>query len=73
MPYLSLPMCAGLRTKQTTAETIPRRTYVPESLDGFLGVNLRRDPMNLRDQDVARALNWDFHSLVGSPALRAGH
>src|SRR5262245_49289367 len=54
------------------AETVARLTYVPESLGGFLGVNLRRDRMNLQDSDLARALNFDCHSVVGSPQVRAG-
>jgi len=43
-----------------------------DRLVNFLGVNLRRDPSNLRDEDVARAINADLHTKVGTAMLRKG-
>src|SRR5262245_55668985 len=54
------------------AETVALPGLTPEVLTGFLGVNLRRDRVSLRDQDLARALNFDLHSQVGTPTRRQG-
>lgn len=39
---------------------------------GFLGVNLRKDRMNLADEELAKAINADLHSKIGSIVLRLG-
>lgn len=49
-----------------TLESIRRETR------GFLGVNLRRDRLSLADAEVARAINGDFHTLLGTIKLRRG-
>lgn len=38
----------------------------------FLGVNLRQDRVSLADQDVAKAINADFHLQPGVIVLRLG-
>ena len=43
-----------------------------ETLGTFQGVNLRRDRLSLRDEDVARAINLDLHTQVGTALLRRG-
>lgn len=45
---------------------------IPERLYNFQGVNLRRDRLNLRDEDVARAINCDLHAQVGTALARRG-
>src|SRR5437867_2866570 len=43
-----------------------------QTAGGFLGVNLRKNRVSLADQDVARAINADLHSQVGTIVLRLG-
>lgn len=43
-----------------------------EQLQGFLGVNLRRDRLSLADSDCARAINADFHTQPGTARIRPG-
>ena len=43
-----------------------------DTLTGFLGVNLRQDPLTLADTDVLRAINADLHRTPGAIRLRAG-
>lgn len=43
-----------------------------EGIGGFLGVNLRRDRLDLADQDVARVINADLHRRPGTVLLRLG-
>ena len=43
-----------------------------ETLQGFLGVNLRRDRLNLADGEVARAINADLHRQPGTALVRLG-
>lgn len=38
----------------------------------FLGVNLRRERMKLEDYDMAKAINADFHTQLGSFQVRPG-
>src|SRR3990167_6873278 len=45
---------------------------VPESVTGFIGVNLRRDRLSISDGEVARAINADFHTVLGAAILRLG-
>lgn len=51
---------------------VARLQELPESLPTFQGVNLRRERTSLRDEDVARAINCDLHSQVGTAMLRRG-
>lgn len=51
---------------------VARLEHVPERIADFQGVNLRRDRLSLRDQDLARAINADLHSQVGTALLRRG-
>ena len=51
---------------------VARLQHTPESLTVFQGVNLRRERLSLRDEDVARAINCDLHSQVGTALLRRG-
>ena len=39
---------------------------------GFKGVNLRKDRLSLADDEVARAINADFHGQLGAIVLRKG-
>lgn len=39
---------------------------------GFLGVNLRRDRLSLGEMELARAINADLHTVLGSIRLRLG-
>src|SRR5919108_4492481 len=48
------------------------KTLQRESLGGFRGVNLRQDRLSLADEDVARAINIDFHRHPGVALLRLG-
>lgn len=43
-----------------------------EEAVGFLGVNLRRDRLSLADEELAKAINADLHSQLGSIVLRLG-
>lgn len=43
-----------------------------DGVRGFLGVNLRRDRLDLADGDVARAINADLHRTPGVAVLRLG-
>ena len=43
---------------------------VGQELRGFLGVNLRRDRMNLEDLELAKAINADLHTQPGTIVLR---
>jgi hypothetical protein len=51
---------------------VPQKPHNPEQLRGFLGVDTRRDRLNLADDAVARAVNADFHSRPGVIRLRQG-
>lgn len=46
--------------------------YKEAALQGFLGVNLRRDRLSLEDFDLARAINADLHLLPGVIVKRLG-
>ena len=46
------------------------KQLISERLGNFLGVNLRRDRLSLADEDVARAINFDFHREVGTALSR---
>jgi len=43
-----------------------------DGVRGFLGVNLRRDRLDMADGDVARAINADFHRRPGVAIMRLG-
>lgn len=43
-----------------------------QEMTQFLGVNLRKERLDLADIEVAKAINADFHSHPGSIVLRAG-
>lgn len=51
---------------------LPPKAPQSDSLRGFLGVNLRRDRLQLADEDCARAINADFHTRPGVALLRLG-
>ena len=46
--------------------------YVGEGLSTFQGVNLRKDRLSLADEDMARAINVDLHTQVGTILSRRG-
>lgn len=50
----------------------PQKTLQPDTLRGFLGVNLRRDRTSLADQELARAINADLHQRPGVAIVRRG-
>jgi hypothetical protein len=54
------------------ADTIAPLQRLSEGLTTFQGVNLRKDRLSLRDEDVAKAINIDLHSQVGSALVRRG-
>ena len=43
-----------------------------QEIRGFTGVNLRKDRLLLDDQEMAKAINADFHSQPGTLVLRPG-
>ena len=49
---------------------MPIQERVGQELRGFLGVNLRRERMNLEDLELAKAINADLHTQPGSILLR---
>ena len=49
---------------------MPLQERVGQELRGFLGVNLRRDRMNLEDLELAKAINADLHTQPGTIILR---
>lgn len=49
---------------------IPQR--LKQSVQGFLGVNLRKDRVTLADEELAKAINAEFHERPGSLILRRG-
>jgi hypothetical protein len=51
---------------------MPIREPETHELTRFLGVNLRRDRLGLADEEVARAVNADFHRFLGVIAIRRG-
>ena len=50
----------------------PQKQAERDTLEDFLGVNLRRDRLNLADTEVAKAINADFHRQPGTALLRLG-
>src|SRR5262245_10901810 len=44
----------------------------PQGAFQFLGVNLRRSREHLEDQELARAINADLHTMPGNIVLRLG-
>jgi len=51
---------------------MPRTDLVKQEATRFLGVNLRQDRMDLADEEVAKAVNADFNTTVGTILLRLG-
>ena len=51
---------------------IARLQHTTERLSVFQGTNLRRERTSLPDEDVARAINCDLHTQVGTALLRRG-
>lgn len=49
-----------------------QRDVMAQGAFPVLGVNLRRDRLNLEDQDLAKAINADLHTEVGTILLRLG-
>lgn len=47
--------------------------FPSEILPRFLGVNLRQDRLSIADDECARAINADFHAIVGSISVRRGY
>lgn len=43
-----------------------------QELRGFLGVNLSKDRLSLADEEMAKAINADFHTQPGTLVLRPG-
>jgi hypothetical protein len=43
-----------------------------EALYGFVGIDLKHDPISIADHAVMRAINADLHTQVGTMKLRAG-
>lgn len=43
-----------------------------QEVQGFLGVNLRQDRVSLADQEMAKLINADMHSMPGVAVLRLG-
>ena len=52
--------------------SIPGGQLPKETLSGFLGVNLRLDPLALADGELVRAVNADLHTQLGVLRLRQG-
>lgn len=48
------------------------RELVNQEVEGFLGVNLRRDRVSLADEELAKAINADLHTFPGVITVRNG-
>lgn len=51
---------------------MPLDRSLPENLRGFLGVNLRRDPLLLEPSELAQSIDADLHTRPGVVRLRKG-
>ena len=51
---------------------MPVKDRSAQELKGFLGVNLRRERLDLEDEELAKAINADLHLQPGSIVLRRG-
>ena len=51
---------------------MPTLASAQKTIRSFLGVNLRRDRLDLEDYELAKAINADLHSMLGSISLRLG-
>lgn len=51
---------------------MPRADLQKQEVTKFLGVNLRQDRLDLADEEVAKAINADFNTTVGSILVRRG-
>lgn len=51
---------------------MPTFTKVKQEIRSFQGVNLRKDRLDLADEELAKAVNADLHNFPGSIVLRNG-
>lgn len=51
---------------------MPQLGLAKKEIRGFLGVNLRNERMDLADEELAKAINADLHSQLGTVVLRLG-
>jgi len=51
---------------------MPQLGLMQKEIRGFLGVNLRQERMDLADEELAKAINADLHSQLGTVVLRLG-
>ena len=51
---------------------MPTLGATQNEIRGFLGVNLRRNRLNLEDYELAKAINADLHNVLGTISLRLG-
>ena len=49
-----------------------RTDLLKQEIPRFIGVNLRQDRMDLADEELAKAINADLHSAIGTIVLRLG-
>ena len=51
---------------------MPQLGLLKQEIRGFLGVNLRTERVDLADEELAKAVNADFHTQPGTIVLRLG-
>lgn len=51
---------------------MPTLGAAQNEIRGFLGVNLRRNRLNIEDYELAKAINADLHNILGTISLRLG-
>jgi len=51
---------------------VPQEGTIKQEVKNFLGVNLRKDRIDLADEELAKSINADLHSFPGSIILRKG-
>ncbi|MBI3937141.1 MAG: hypothetical protein HY323_09205 [Betaproteobacteria bacterium] len=51
---------------------MPVKERAGQEIKGFLGVNLRRERLDLADEELAKAINADLHTQPGAIVVRLG-
>src|SRR3990172_7321525 len=51
---------------------MPQQGLVQQQIKSFLGVNLRKDRVDLADEELAKSVNADLHTSPGTIVLRKG-
>jgi hypothetical protein len=51
---------------------MPQLGLMKQEIRGFLGVNLRKERLDLADEELAKAINADLHTQPGTIVLRLG-